>query len=73
MLNNSSINSTPKGVRACGAPTPWSPVSCNVRHCMTHLRCSMTGIEIQPGGGIWDDGEWISWESDGTIAGKLGS
>ena len=22
----------------------------------------MTGIEIQPGDGIWDDGEWISWE-----------
>jgi len=22
----------------------------------------MTGIEIEPGDGIWDDGEWISWE-----------
>ena len=22
----------------------------------------MTGIEIQPGDGIWDDGKWISWE-----------
>lgn len=29
---------------------------------MTPSRCSMTGIEIQPGDGIWDDGEWISWE-----------
>lgn len=29
---------------------------------MTLPRCSMTGIEIQPGDGIWDDGEWISWE-----------
>ena len=28
---------------------------------MTLPRCSMTGIEIQPGDGIWDDGEWISW------------
>jgi hypothetical protein len=25
-------------------------------------RCAMTGIEIRdPGDGIWDDGEWISW------------
>lgn len=22
----------------------------------------MTGNEIEPGDGIWDDGEWISWE-----------
>lgn len=29
---------------------------------MTIPHCSITGIEIQPGDGIWDDGEWISWE-----------
>ena len=29
---------------------------------MTLPRCSLTGIEIQPGDGVWDDGEWISWE-----------
>lgn len=29
---------------------------------MTVPTCSMTGIEIQPGDGIWDDGEWIRWE-----------
>lgn len=29
---------------------------------MNAPRCSMTGIEIQPGDGIWDDGEWISWD-----------
>lgn len=28
---------------------------------MTKPRCSMTGMEIEPGDGIWDDGEWISW------------
>lgn len=27
------------------------------------MRCSMTGIPIRDSGdGIWDDGEWISWE-----------
>lgn len=29
---------------------------------MTNPRCSMTDREIEPGDGIWDDGEWISWE-----------
>ncbi len=29
---------------------------------MTYPRCSMTGIEIQAGDGIWDAGEWISWD-----------
>jgi hypothetical protein len=27
------------------------------------MKCSYTGIEFQdPSDGIWDDGEWISWE-----------
>jgi len=29
---------------------------------MTLPTCSRTGIEIDPGDGIWDDGEWLSWE-----------
>lgn len=29
---------------------------------MSHPRCSMTGTEIDPGDGIYDDDEWISWE-----------
>jgi hypothetical protein len=29
---------------------------------MPNPRCSVTGDELQPGDGIWDDGEWISWE-----------
>lgn len=27
------------------------------------MRCAMTGVPIRdPGDGIWDDGEWVSWE-----------
>jgi hypothetical protein len=26
------------------------------------IRCSMTGRPMEPGDGIYDDGEWISWE-----------
>jgi hypothetical protein len=27
------------------------------------MRCAMTGVEIRDSGdGIWDDGEWISWQ-----------
>lgn len=26
------------------------------------IRCSMTGRPMQPGDGIYDDGEWVSWE-----------
>jgi len=30
---------------------------------MTAPRCSMTGVQLNdPGDGIYDDGEWISWE-----------
>lgn len=29
---------------------------------MTNTRCAMTGAEMEPGDGIWEDGEWISWE-----------
>jgi hypothetical protein len=29
---------------------------------MTTPTCSRTGIEIDSGDGIWDDGEWLSWE-----------
>lgn len=25
-------------------------------------KCAMTGIEVDSGTAIWDDGEWISWE-----------
>jgi len=25
-------------------------------------RCSMTGAPIAPGEGVWDDGEWVSWD-----------
>jgi len=26
------------------------------------IRCSMTGQPMEPGDGIYDDGEWISWD-----------
>ena len=26
------------------------------------IRCSMTGRPMEAGDGIYDDGEWISWE-----------
>ena len=30
---------------------------------MTNMRCSMTGLPLSDTSeGIWDDGEWISWE-----------
>lgn len=29
---------------------------------MTKVRCDRTGIEMDPSDGIWDDGEWLSWE-----------
>lgn len=33
------------------------------------IRCSMTGLPMDPGDGIYDDGEWISWHYlNGQIA-----
>ena len=42
----------------------WLSVFPSQAH-MTAPHCAMTGVELQHGDGIWDDGEWLSWDQCG--------